>query len=237
MSFMIDFIRKKVSLSHEPTEKASVQQTYSKEEIKYAKTFIEQDLERRFKENSYKNGGDISKLMFEVAAILILNAAFDRTTARKSLWDTIPEILEQTKINAKTYHSWVVTSLQIGGAIVGIGTGIVAGGQMGSAIYVASTAAPASFAATNLSSLIAKISAYQQVGSGVSQMGSTSGQLWSQHLTGKRTLGEGRVNILMLIRDRQKEVDGTESRKVQEGIDQINRTEQARHDIFGRMGG
>ncbi len=228
MSFMIDFIRKKVSLNHEPAEKAPVQKTYSKEEIKYAKTFIEQDLERRFKANSAENGGDISKLMFEVAAIFALNAAFDRTTARKSLWDTIPEILEQTKINAKTYHSWIVSSLQIGGAVVGIASGVGAGSGM---IYAITTCG------ANATNWVTTISAMQQAGSGLSQLGSTGGQLWSQHLTGKRTIGEGRVNILMLIRDRQKEVDGTESRKVQEMIEQINRTEQTRHDTFGRMGG
>ncbi len=190
--------------------------SYSKEELKEATSYIEDELSARFKKAG-KNSS-ITQFMIEITAIFVLLSASSKVTSRKAMWDLIPEIIEQTKINAATYNSKVVWICSMGGAAVS---------ALGGAASLGSYAAGAMELQTaNLM--------FQTI-SGTGQVASTFGQLWGQKETGIRTIGEMKVTMLNMHKERMKEVDSAEARKTAEMAEQIMRIIQSHHDTASRI--
>ncbi len=207
-------------INFEPYEPASTQKAkpkYTLEELKEAKTYIEQELEKRFSKE-LKTHGNVAKLMIEVYAIAILNAALGRTSGRKTLWDAIPETLQQTKLNAATYRSNFVWWLQMSGG----GINIIAGLGSAAAMY-------------RYKDYVNAIYGVQQGFNALGSLFGTWGQLNTQRLTGERTIGEGKVAFLNDKKSRGTEVAQNETRKGQEAFEQMNRAQQAAHDAFMRV--
>lgn len=196
---------------------------------KETETYIERELKARFNDIGVK--GDPARVLMEIVAISALLNAQSKTECRRQVLKMLTSIIEETEVSASKYNSKNVWML----AAAGAGISILCSGAAAAAI--STTVAKGVGDSQAIYNAIQSISALQSGGNALGQFLGTASQLEGQRLTGERTILDGRIQLLTLVRDKLKEYDSTDARRAQESLELIMRIVQTYHDTCMKANG
>lgn len=196
---------------------------------KEIETYVERELKVRFKELGIK--GDPAVVLMQIVAISALLSQQSKSVSRKHVLKLLSDIIHETEISASKYNSKNVWMLAAAGAAISILCSVTAAGAISAKVAQGAGDSQAIYNA------IQEISALQTGGNALGQFLGTASQLEGQRLTGERTVLDGRIQLLTLVRDKLKEYDSTDSRKAQETLEMIIRIMQTYHDTIMKANG
>lgn len=196
------------------------------------KKSIEEKLEEKLA-NLEKNQ-NLMRLLVQVMTVSSFTSQMGKNLAVNQYLKMIPDLLERGKISAATYNcKWVYALTAIGAAIT-VGASGFAGYRYCTDVtdHLLKTMNPQALATS-----VSWIGSVQAGGSALGQAVGTGGQLRSQNLTGKREVYTSVIQLLTIQRDKLRERESSDAKKVSEHLDMCLRVIEAHHRVCMQASG